>query len=96
MMLAEFLARLSHERPEYRWGAADALGRLRDARAVDPLIAAMDDPDPRVRKKAAWALGQIGDARGQRALLAAFRDPDENVREIAGEAYEILKEKMFR
>lgn len=94
-MVAAFLKNLAHERPEYRWGAADALGRLGDERAVEPLIAAMDDPDPRVRKKAAWALGQLGDMRGQRPLLAAMRDGDEDVREIAEEAYEILKRKLF-
>ncbi|WP_067051791.1 HEAT repeat domain-containing protein [Methanofollis ethanolicus] len=81
-MVAAFLKNLAHERPEYRWGAADALGRL-------------GDPDPRVRKKAAWALGQLGDMRGQRPLLAAMRDGDEDVREIAEEAYEILKRKVF-
>lgn len=94
-MVAAFLKNLTHERPEYRWGAADALGRLGDERAVEPLVAAMEDPDPRVRKKAAWALGQLGDRRGQRPLLAAMRDPDEDVREIAEEAYEILKRKLF-
>jgi|GEM_PF-6389370 len=51
MMIAEFLNNLTHERPEYRWGAADALGRIGDERVVEPLIAAMKDPDPRVRKK---------------------------------------------
>ncbi|EJG07307.1 PBS lyase HEAT domain protein repeat-containing protein [Methanofollis liminatans DSM 4140] len=95
MMIAEFLKNLTHERPEYRWGAADALGRIGDERAVEPLIAAMKDPDPRVRKKAAWALGQIGDSRGQRPLLEAIRDEDDDVREIAAEAYEILKKKVF-
>ncbi|WP_342676625.1 HEAT repeat domain-containing protein [Methanofollis sp. UBA420] len=94
-MVAVFLKNLTHERPEYRWGAADVLGRLGDERAVEPLIAAMDDPDPRVRKKAAWALGQLGDMRGQRPLLAAMRDVDEDVREIAEEAYEMLKRKVF-
>ncbi|NVO65897.1 HEAT repeat domain-containing protein [Methanofollis tationis] len=95
MMVAAFLKNLSHERPEYRWGAADALGRIGDERAVEPLIAAMKDPDPRVRKKAAWALGQIGDIRGQRPLLEAIRDEDDDVREIASEAYDILKKKVF-
>ncbi len=47
-----------------RWEqAAWALGRLGDARAVEPLIAALKDEDLKVREQAAWALGRLGDAR---------------------------------
>ena len=46
-----------------RWKAAEALGRLGDPDAVEPLIDALWDDDSRVRLKAAWALGQIGDSR---------------------------------
>ncbi|MBP2144935.1 HEAT repeat protein [Methanofollis sp. W23] len=96
LVVREFLGNLDHERPEFRWGAAEALGRLGDMRAVEPLIRALeDDPDPRVRKKAAWALGQLGDLRAQRPLLVALGDRDDDVQEIAGEALEVLKRKLL-
>jgi HEAT repeat protein len=38
-------------------------GKIRDGRAVDPLIAALRDEDARVRENAAEALGKIRDVR---------------------------------
>ncbi len=67
-----------------RWGAAHALGELGDARAVDPLIAALKDAE--VRKAAAEALGKIGDVRALKPLLATLRDSDLDVREAVVEA----------
>jgi HEAT repeat protein/cyclophilin family peptidyl-prolyl cis-trans isomerase len=46
--------------PEVRQMAAFALGLIGDARAADPLTAALDDPDPLVHGRAAEALGLIG------------------------------------
>ena len=44
--------------------AAEALGEIGDARAVAPLIAALENDDYRkVRYEAAEALGKIGDER---------------------------------
>src|SRR5208282_3068775 len=43
-----------------RWNAAEALGRLGDPRAVEPLIDTLWDDDARVRLKAVWALGMLG------------------------------------
>jgi HEAT repeat protein len=40
------------------------LGKLRDARAVDALGAALGDDNANVREQAAWALGRL--ARGGR------------------------------
>ncbi|QYZ80207.1 HEAT repeat domain-containing protein [Methanofollis formosanus] len=95
LVVQEFLRNLNHERPEFRWGAAEALGRIGDSRAVAPLIKALEgDPDPRVRTKAAWALGRLGDPRAQRPLLRALGDRDDDVQEIAGEALEVLKRKL--
>ena len=56
--------------------AAEALGRIGDARAVDPLIAALRDEDIYVVRSAAEALGRIGDARAVDPLIAALRDED--------------------
>jgi HEAT repeat protein len=50
-----------------------ALGQLRDARAVEPLIAALADESPHVRQDAAKALGLIGDPRAIGPLIGAFR-----------------------
>ena len=50
--------------------------------AVEPLIAALHDPDPRSRRRAAEALAHIGDPRVSRALLAALHE--RNYAVIAG------------
>ncbi len=42
-------------------------GRMKDAKAVEPLIAALKDENARVREKAVEALGKIKDA-GNRAF----------------------------
>lgn len=51
-----------------RSAAASALGTLKDARAVEPLISALSDTD--VAASAAWALGMIGDDRCWDDLIA--------------------------
>src|SRR4051812_46239571 len=61
-----------------RIAAADTLGRLQDPRAVEPLIAALDDAD--VRWTAVEALGHIGDPRALNALGKMLADPQPNVR----------------
>jgi hypothetical protein len=66
-----------------RSAAAGALGIIGDARAVEPLCAAMKDSDARVREAAAQALGSIGDARAVDVLLAALRDRAGDVRRAA-------------
>ncbi len=55
--------KLSDDNEGTRWNAAEALGRLGDPRAVEPLIDTLWDDDARVRTKAAWALGMLGDPR---------------------------------
>jgi HEAT repeat protein len=68
-----------------RQAAASALGQIRDARAVEPLIAALKDQDRAVRRAAAGALVQIG-ARAVEPLIAALRDDYWAVRRAAAEA----------
>ena len=53
--------KISDDNEGTRWNAAEALGRLGDPRAVEPLIDTLWDDDARVRTKAAWALGMLGD-----------------------------------
>lgn len=72
-------------------GAAIALGRLGDPRAVEPLIAALkDESNEFLRQTAAWALGQLGDARAVEPLVAALSDKEVDVRLACVEALERL------
>ncbi len=66
--------------------AAEALGRIGDPRAVEPLIMALKDRDLAVRRKAAEALGKIKDARAVEPLIVAMKDENEYVRQEAAEA----------
>jgi twitching motility protein PilT len=61
-----------------RIAAADTLGRLKDPRAVEPLIAALADPE--VKWSAVEALGRIGDPRALNALGKMLADPLPDVR----------------
>jgi epoxyqueuosine reductase len=64
--------------------AAVALGNSRDARAIAPLVAALDDRKPLVRGHAAWALGELGGEESRNALNALLlREHDAWVREEA-------------
>jgi pilus retraction protein PilT len=61
-----------------RISAADALGRLKDPRSVDPLIAILGDAD--VKWAAVEALGRIGDPRALPGLGRMLADPAPDVR----------------
>ena len=75
-----------------RRAAAEALGKLKDARAVVPLIAALEDESTAVRREAAEALGKSGDARAVEPLIVALRDKVTDVRLNAAEALGELKD----
>jgi HEAT repeat protein len=94
--LALFIENLGHPEAPYRWGAAEALGRMEDPRAVEALIPLLSDPDWRVRMKTAWALGRIGDARAAPYLHRLARDESEAVRDMAKEAVQELLKQRFR
>jgi HEAT repeat protein len=72
--------------PESREEAAEALGAIRDPRAVDPLIGALKDRDHEVREEAAKALGAIGDRKAVKPLNEALKDVDHKVRREAEQA----------
>lgn len=57
-----------------RNSVADALGDLRDVRAVPILMTALGDRDVRVRGKAIIALGKTGDQRAIPALMSLLSD----------------------
>jgi HEAT repeat protein len=66
--------------------AASALGRIGDARAVEPLIAKLKESNYYVRMSVVEALGQVGDARAIEPLIAIFADKDYRIREAAVKA----------
>jgi HEAT repeat protein len=53
------VARLGHDSPLVRSAAAYSLGRTKNIRGVDALIAAIRDQDPDVRAMVVWALDEI-------------------------------------
>lgn len=63
--------------------AAEALGKMGDARAVEPLCAALKDGEHQVRKKVAEALGEMADGRAVEPLCAALTDEAVGVRRAA-------------
>jgi len=71
----------------FRGDAALALGKIGDARAVEPLIEMLNkDEDWYVRSCVAEALGDIGDARAVEVLTEALSDEDFSVQTAAQEA----------
>src|SRR5688572_1849180 len=72
--LGTLLKQLTEPHVEQRNQAAQALAALGDRRAVEPLIAALQDRSEYVRANAAWALGQLRDGRAFDALLLAVQD----------------------
>lgn len=82
--LPELAARLENARSEKaRIAAAVSLGRMRDPRALRPLVKALRDDSSVVRAVAASALGHLGDARALPALRRATSDADRTVRKRA-------------
>jgi hypothetical protein len=70
--------------------AAAVLGRVKDTRAMDPLVEALGHRDARVRAESAAALGELRDPSAVDPLMRATRDPDHNVRAQAGWALDRL------
>jgi len=74
----ELVAALTDSSGNVRRLAASALGKLRAAAAVEPLLKLLEhEPGPQVRQYAIKALGAIGDKRAQTALEHIARDPAE-------------------
>ena len=88
--LAHYLELLSDEDPINRWKGAVSLGRLRDSRATEALVHALNDDDERVRLKTIWALGAIGDPRAIAPLKNLYRHESDDTREIIAEALETI------
>jgi HEAT repeat protein len=72
----QLVAELRAGDPQAASRAAEALGRLGDRRAVEPLIALLGQASsPLVWNAAAIALHDLGDARAVEAILARLSDP---------------------
>jgi len=67
----------SHQPREVRCLATEALGKIGDGRAAEPLIAALKDEDRDVRWSAAEALTTIDDVRAVEPLIAVLKDNKE-------------------
>lgn len=75
---------LADNNPIVRRTAADSLGNVGDAGAVQALCEALNDADDTVRSHTAEALGKIADDESAKALVSAFlHDDDYNVRYFA-------------
>jgi len=59
---------------DVRSAAADALGEIKDPRAVEPLIDMIKDPHRDVREEAARSLGKIKDRRAVEPLIFVVRN----------------------
>lgn len=66
--------------------AVIALSELANAKAVFPLITALQDRSPYVRRSAAEALGKSGSSKVVKPLIEALTDDDRYVREMAAQA----------
>ncbi|MFA4842923.1 MAG: HEAT repeat domain-containing protein, partial [Candidatus Omnitrophota bacterium] len=75
---------LKDESEHVRAGAAEALGEIKDARAVEPLIVVLEkDSYWFARNRAVFALANIRDNRAIQPLRRAMHDKDGNVRSNA-------------
>ncbi|MGB7546204.1 MAG: HEAT repeat domain-containing protein [Terracidiphilus sp.] len=72
------------------WQAANALGEIKDPRAVEPLIAALQVKD--LRWNAALALGEIKDPRAVEPLISALQDKDSEFREKVAQSLGEIKD----
>jgi len=75
---------LKHENTYVQTSAIHFLGLTKDPRAVEPLVAALDDEDFWVRHRAASTLGtMVWDGQGVDLLIAALEDKSWRVRSSA-------------
>jgi len=84
---------LNDENSTVRALAAEALGELKDVRAVEPLIEALNDTDVFVQESAAQALRSIEEVKGIDPVMNVLKlkDADTHVRV---ELYGLLREEV--
>jgi len=92
----ELITALHDKSPEVRRSAAETLGELEDARAVEPLTSALKDSNADVRLNVALALGMIGDASTTASLIYALNDEqDDAVRGALETALDMIKKNIM-
>ena len=87
--LAKRLAKSGSDKA--RIAAAVSLGKLRDKRALKPLVKALHDRNVVVRSMAASGLGKLEDSRALPALRRATLDKNKSVRKRATEAIGVIR-----
>jgi HEAT repeat protein len=73
-----------------RGAAAEALGRLRNPRAIPRLLECLSDSDTMVRCIASEALGALKAKEAEDAVTAALQDPEPYVRESAARSLSLF------
>ena len=64
----------------FREAAAQALGKIKDLQALEPLMKALINDDKHVGRAAAIALGELGDLRAVDILIQALKNEEGSVR----------------
>ena len=76
----EYLSMLSHDKLCVRLAAIETLGKIGDARAVEPLIELTNEKNVNIRQAVIRALGNIGDIRAIETIIKSLNDESEDVR----------------
>lgn len=85
------ILRTPSQAPTVRARAARTLGVLRREKAVEALIAALEDAEPEVRAQAALALGMMSEDRALPALEQMAQDPDQEVQRAVRRAIQLIR-----
>ncbi len=85
---------LYDEDEDVRVGAAEALGDLRDQRAIAPLLEALQDREAWVRERVVAVLGEIGGERVILSLMETLRDEEDEVKNRAAVALKKIEERL--
>ena len=87
---------MNDKSPEVRQSAAETLGELEEAQAVEPLTSALKDSNADVRLSVALALGMIGDASATASLVYALNgEQDDAVRGALETALDMIKKNIM-
>jgi HEAT repeat protein len=87
---------LNDESAHFRWQAAWAMAKIKDADAVEPLIKALNDEVSNVSWMASVALGQIEDNRAIEPLISLLDNRDSGLRASAEFSLKKITGKNFR